>query len=235
MNFLLLFVPCEILHLKEQHLYCKCEHLDAASSAAHGSSLQWTWAIAETLPEAFGLCPCTGGNAAPQGLPQPSVCSLPASCPPGTFTTAVSLPQQASTQPRTSGTSFTAGSIGKGHFASFIPAAPRFSISVLPSSQETYPNDHDTILAFSLLLIRLIIWLFWTNLATTWAPCVLAHGLHPIWLVQLKVRAQLKPWPFSVHTVPLFSKRGVAVSTTFQLPYLQDEFPTYTSPSWCHH
>lgn len=46
--------------------------------------------------EALGLSPCTGGNAAPQASPQPSVSSLPASCPTGAFTTAVSLPQQAS-------------------------------------------------------------------------------------------------------------------------------------------
>lgn len=120
-------------------------------------------------------------------------------------------------------------------FTSFIPTAPRFSNSVLPDSQETCSDDHDPVLTFSLLLILLIIRLFWTNLATTWAPRFLAHGLHPIWLAQLKVRAQLKPWLFPVCTVPLLSKRGVAVGTTSRLPYLEDEFPSYTSPRWCHH
>lgn len=61
-------------------------------------------------------------------------------------------------------------------------------LSIIPSLQEPCPNGacHDPRLAFSPVLLLQVARLFWTNLATMGAACVLDSGLLQIRVIQLK-------------------------------------------------
>lgn len=69
----------------------------------------------------------------------------------------------------------------------------KFLSSIIPSLQEPCPNGacRDPRLAFSPVLLLQVARLFWTNLATMGAACVLESGL-----LQIRV-IQLKPWAFN--------------------------------------
>lgn len=64
-------------------------------------------------------------------------------------------------------------------------------LSIIPNLQEPCPNGacHDPRLAFSPVLLLQVARLFWTNLATMGAACVLDSGLLQIRVIQLKAWA----------------------------------------------